>query len=178
MEVRFVEHFREHGVKVRSLRIAADTLRNELNTEHPFATDKVHVVADRADVMVREVLRASADKAGDIRLRSLVTNNYVMYEAIKHVLLPGIEFDARSGLANRWVPVPDKFPKVVINPKVGYGQPVGAAGVPTSILYDAWKAERENADAVAYWFDIPTTEVIEAVRFEGFLSHHGEERVA
>src|SRR6185312_4494977 len=82
MEIRFVEHFREHGVKARSLRIAASRLRDEYKTEHPFALEKVILIADKADVFVEEVLRESADEAADPRLRSLLTKNYVMYEAI------------------------------------------------------------------------------------------------
>jgi hypothetical protein len=52
MEVRFVEHFRYHGVKMRPLRCAAERLREEFETQHPFATDRVHLVADKADVFL------------------------------------------------------------------------------------------------------------------------------
>lgn len=166
MEIRFVEHFREHGVKVRSLRLAAQVLREEFKTAHPFALDRVVLVADKADVMVEEVLRDSANKAGDPRLRSLLTKNYVMYEAIKQSLIPGVKFDVKTHLAKRWAPVPLKFPKIIVDPRIAYGKPAGPSRIPTDVLYDAWFAENENADAVAHIYEVPSPEVIAAVSFE------------
>lgn len=170
MEVRFVEHFREHGVKVKSLRIAAETLRHEFSTDHPFAMKKVVIVADKADVFVADVFRNTAKKTNDLKLRSLVTKNYVMYEAIKQSLIPGVVFDDASHLAARWAPVPEIFPNIYLDPKIAYGQPAGRSGVSTSTIYEAWKAEHEDIDAVSYWHEIPTTEVLEAVRFEQTLT--------
>jgi uncharacterized protein (DUF433 family) len=178
MEVRFVEHFREHGVKVRSLRIAAKRLREEFKTDHPFALERVVLLADKADVFVDEVLKESAEEAGDPRLRSLLTHNYVMYEAIKQVLVPGIEFDAKTRLARAWRPRPKKFPDIIVDPRIAYGQPVGPSKVPTATLFDAWKAEKESTDAVAFWYQIPTAEVIAAVKFEKHLNRYAEVRAA
>ena len=178
MEVRFVEHFREHGVKVKSLRIAARKLRNELNTPHPFASQKVLLIADPADVYVKEALREGADAADDPRLRSLVTDNYVMYEAIRQALLPGVEFNPTSDLASRWKPIPDKFPKVVVDPRIAAGQPALPKGIPTETLYDAWKAEHKNIDTVAYWYELPTTDVLQAVKFEQALDDALQRRSA
>ena len=171
IEVRFVETFRDAGVKARSLRIAAHRLRDEFKTPHPFALDNVVLVADKADVFVEEVLRSSASEANDPRLRSLLTRNYVMYEAIKQSLLPGVRFDATTHLAECWAPVPDRFPKIVINPMVAYGQPAGPNRIATATLFDAWSAENEDADVVSYWYETPTAEVIQAVEFERHLNN-------
>ncbi len=178
MEIQFVEHFRVHGVKARSLRIAAARLKDEFKTTHPFAMDRVILVADKADVFVEEVLKDSADKAADPRLRSLLTKNYVIYEAIKQSLLPGVRFDATTHLADEWKPVPKQFPRIIIDPKIAYGQPVGPSRIPTATIYDAWLAEGENAEPVSHWFEIPTAEIIEAIRFEQHLSKRGEARAA
>lgn len=177
MEVRFVEHFREHA-KIRSLRIAAQKLRQEYGVDHPFAFKGVMVIADKADIYLAEVLRESAAEAGDVRLRSLVTDNYVMYEAIKRGLLPGVSFDPKSNLASEWAPLPDRFPRISIDPRKAYGQPIIPIGVPTGVLYDAWRAENENADAVAYWYGITVAEVAEAVRFEEALDDPVQRRAA
>jgi uncharacterized protein (DUF433 family) len=178
MEVRFVEQFREAGVKIKSLRIAADALRKELSTNHPFATQRVLIVADKADVLVKEVLRQSAEQAGDIRLRSLVSNNFVMYDAIKQSLLPGVEFEGSSGLASQWAPRYADFPQITINPKVAFGQPVVPRGIPTDTLYSAYKAEKDNADKVAYWYDVSAADVMDAVRFERALDESLRQRAA
>jgi hypothetical protein len=178
MEVRFVEHFREHGVKVRSLRIAAKRLREELKTKHPFASQKVILTADKADVFVKEVFRAAAEETDDVHLRSLTTNNYVMYETIRKLLIPGVEFNASTELASRWHPIPDRFPSVIVDPRVARGQPALPKGVPTEVLFDSWRAENKNVDAVAYWFNIPSTDVLQAVKFEQALDEDYQRRAA
>lgn len=169
VEIRFVEHFLSHGAKHRTLRHAAGELRNEFRTPHPFATDKVHLVADKADVFL-EIMRESAKKEKDRALMSLTTKNYVMTETIKRDLLPGITFDRQSHLAERFAPRPKQFPHIIVDPRIAYGQPTGPDGVPTVAIYDAWEAEGENADEVAYWFKIPTAAVVDAVRFEKLLN--------
>lgn len=178
MEVRFVEHFREHKVKPNTLRRAAAKLRKEFSTAHPFALRDVIVVADKADVLIREIFQESAEKEKDERFRSLLTDNYVMYEAIKQSLVPGVTFDAATKLANTWTPRPDEFPSIRINPKVAYGRPVTPKGIPTGTLYDAWIAEGKNEDTVAYWYGVPTPDVLEAIRFEQGVFHRGEARAA
>jgi uncharacterized protein (DUF433 family) len=178
MEIRFVEQFREQGVKVRSLRIAAAALREEFKTTHPFAMDRLILVADKVDVLVEEVFRESANKAGDTKLTSLLTKNYVMYEAIKQSLLPGVRFDTSSHLAARWAPIPDIFPQIVIDPKIAYGQPSGPTRVPTNVLFDAWQADNENVDSVSHWYEVPTTEVMAAVQFEQYLSQRIQAQAA
>jgi uncharacterized protein (DUF433 family) len=169
MEVRFVEHFREHGVRVRSLRRAAETLRQEYKTSHPFASSKVLLAADKVDVFVVETLKNAAEAEDDPRLRSLTTRNYVMYEAIRQSLVPGIEFDPRSHLAKQWAPLPDKFPNIIVNPLRAYGRPVIARGVPTGTLLDAFLTEGEQPDPVAEAYGLTAKEVLEAVEFERAL---------
>jgi uncharacterized protein (DUF433 family) len=178
MEVRFVEHFREHGVKARTLRIAAAKLRQEFHTSHPFAMDRMVLVADKVDILVEEILKESAAEAKDPRLRSLLTGNYVIYEAIKQGLLPGVRFDTGTHLARTWAPVPDLFPRIVIDPRIAYGHPVVPSRVPTATLYDAWHAEKENVDAVSYWYEVPTAEIVEAVKFERHLDTRRAARAA
>ena len=178
MEVRFVEHFRESGVKARALRIAAEKLRKKYKQDHPFALEHVLLVADRADIYVIEAMKDGARVADDRRLWSLLTDNYVMYEAIKASLLPGVEFDPKSRLARRWHPTPDAFPRVTLDPRIGYGQPALPSGIPTRTIYDAFKAEHGNVDAVVHWFGIPSPEVLEAVRFEEFLDQRRQKKAA
>jgi uncharacterized protein (DUF433 family) len=178
MEIRFVMFFREKGVKIASLRKASDTLRKDFSTEHPFALSKVLLRADKADVYVVEVLQKSAIEAGDVRLRSLVTNNYVMEEIIRQSILPGVEFDTSTSLAKAWKPIPDSFPDIIVNPRRAFGQPTISAGVPTGTLYGAWKTEHENADIVADWFGVSAREVMDAIRFEQTLDEFASRRAA
>ena len=178
MEVRFVERFREAGCKVAALRRAADRLRAEVATEHPFAYRPFLLVADKADVFVKEVFKKSAEETGDIRLRSLVTNNYAMYEAIKQSLLPGVSFDTASDFVSQWTPIPERFPDVKIDPRIAYGHPTLPNGIPTSTLNDAWRAEHGNADKVAYWYGVSSNDVRNAVQFENALDEHTRRKAA
>lgn len=169
MEVRFVEHFREHGVKVASLRRAAQTLREQFDTTHPFALSTVLLAADRADVFVVETMRKAAQEEADHRLLSLTTRNYVMYEAIKQALVPGMTFDPHSNLAKEWRPFPEQFPMVTLNPLRAFGRPVIERGIPTETLRDAYILEGERADPVADAYGITVKDVIAAVEFEKCL---------
>lgn len=169
MEVRFVLHFTEHGVKAQSLRIAAEALRREFGVNHPYATDRVLLTADKADVFVIETLNKSAQEADDPKLRSLTTKNYVMYTAIQKLLLPGVEFHRESRLAKIWTPLPERFPSIQINPKRAFGRPIVPQGVPTEAIFDAWQAENQDYDKVARWFSLPSIIVKEAVDFERAL---------
>jgi hypothetical protein len=45
-------------------------------------------------------------------------------------------------------------------------------------LYDAWKAENEDLDEVAYWYEVATTDVLDAVKFELFLDCPDQEQAA
>lgn len=170
MEVRFVEHFREAGVKARTLRRAAERLRKEFELPHPFANERVVLIADQSDVLVEQVFKASAEEQEDKRFLSLLTNNYVMYEAIKQSLIPGLRFDPNSRLVRSWKPRPSEFPTITVDPHIAYGQPAVPEGIPTGTLYDAWVAEKEDFDSVAYWFEIPTPSVRQAVEFERALA--------
>lgn len=171
MEVRFVEHFREQGVKVRTLRRSLETARKVFGEPKPLATSKIRFVArqDKRDVFVEEVLRPVAEETGDRKLWSLITKQYEIYEFIRDRLASSIRFDPDTALANRWIPRPNEFPEIVIDPRVAYGQPIVPGRVPTRALFDAWRAEDENLDAVADWFDVPVTEAKMAVAFEQLL---------
>lgn len=168
IELRFIEHFREHGVKMKTLRSAAFRLRREFETTHPFATDHVHLIADKADIF-RVIMRETGHEAKDRALMSLTTDNYILEEMIKRGLVPGITFEADSHLAKRWKPRPATFSEIVVDPRVAYGQPCGPSGIPTGTLFDAWRAEGEDYDAAASWFGVKAQDISRAVDFERAL---------
>ena len=73
-------------------------------------------------------------------------------------------------MARRWAPRQDRFPEIVIDLRVAYGQPVGPSGIPTATIMDTYAAEGENLDEVALWFGVPVAEAARAVNFEKFLN--------
>jgi uncharacterized protein (DUF433 family) len=88
-----------------------------------------------------------------------------MYDVIEQILAKGVEFNPKSLLAEEWPPIAD-CPRVIINPRYAYGQPVvGEKKIPTSALYRLWKAEG-RIEKVAAWYGIKTAEAQEAIEFE------------
>lgn len=168
IETRFVEHFRRHEVKPRTLRVAQEALRNRFKVRHPFATGKIIFEADKADVFIHE-MRQAAEAEHDVALLSLTTDNFVLREVVKQNLVPGLEFDAEQKYAREWKPRPDRFPTVSVDPRVAYGQPSLPSGQATGLIYSSWKAQKEDIDAVAYWTGMKVHDIQIAVEFERLL---------
>ena len=162
IETRFVEHFRRQGVTLQSLRKAAQTLRELLGQDHPFATSNVKFMTDRQEVFVR-----AANEERDTVLLNLVTKQYEMYAVLEEVLARGLAFHPSSGIALEWHPKPKEFPSVLLNPKISFGQPIIMPHkVPTEAIFNSWKAEDGSYQAVAEWFDVAESAAREAVEFE------------
>lgn len=167
IEIRFIEHFREQGVRVQTLRRAIETARIAFGTQKPLATRHIRFTPteDRKDILVEEVLRPAAQEAKDPKLWSLMTAQYVIFEAIRTRLLKGLTFDTETLLAKSWQPRPDEFPDILIDPTIAYGQPTLPSRVPTKAIYSAWKAG-EQLDSLADWYQVPFAHAEVAVAFE------------
>ena len=164
MEIRSINYFRNKGVSLKNLRKVAINLRNELKVDHPFSTN-TKLVTDR-----REIFIHSAEETGDDTLLSLVTKQYTFYEVWEQFLEEGIAFDMNTGLPKSWVPIPNEFPDVNVDPRFAYGHPtISKNHVPTNALYKLWKAEK-NYKIVGDWFGVKKSEVEEAVQFEESLA--------
>jgi uncharacterized protein (DUF433 family) len=88
-----------------------------------------------------------------------------MYEAIEGILAKNVEFNPVTLLAEEWAPLAE-CPRVIINPRYAYGQPViGQKKIPTSALYRTFKAEG-RIEKAASWYGIPVDEAREALEFE------------
>lgn len=166
IEVRFIDHFRRQGVSLQSLRKAANTARDQWRVKHPFAMSKTKFMTDR-----KTVFEATARDEHDTILLDLVTRQYAMYVLIEDVLAKGVTFDPGSGLAIEFRPRPADFPDVAMSPTIAYGQPcIRPANVPTSAIFQSWKAEDGDYTAVADWFGIDGKLAKQAIEFELSLS--------
>jgi uncharacterized protein (DUF433 family) len=171
MEVRFVRYFREQKVGWKTLHAAAVEARKELKTDHPFASKRIFAT-DGKRIYLVEFLRKAAESFGDERAMDLITKQFQIYEAIKASLVKGVEFDPKTYMVDRWYPRPEKFPAIIIDPRIAHGRPATSLrGVPTEALYDAWRAEEEDYSVVADWFELPIREVRQAVNFQRSVFH-------
>lgn len=157
-EIRFFETFRKE-FSLQFLRKVAAKARNNLKTKHPFALSAEKFVTDR-----KRIFQLTAEETGE-KIHDVLSDQYEMYEAIERIIAKGVEFSPTSLLAEEWSPLPE-CPRVIINPRYAYGQPViGERRVPTSALYRLWKAEG-RVEKVASWYGIKSDEAREAIEFE------------
>jgi uncharacterized protein (DUF433 family) len=162
IEVRFVDHFRSHGVSLQALRKAAETAREIWKQQHPFATSKAKYLTDR-----KTIFQETAEQTNDKVLLDLVTRQYSMYVFFEDFLNRGLDFDPATGLAREWRPSLKEFPHIVISPQISYGQPVVTpSNVPTSKIFETWKAEDGSYAAVMDWYEIDEAAAREAIEFQ------------
>lgn len=161
LEIRFVDYFRRQGVSLQSIRAAAESARRDLQHTHPFALSNVKFVTDRKKIFLH-----TAEAIGDDRLMDIVSGQHAMYDVIESFLAKGVEFNP-SGLAKEWRPEPANYPDVVLHPLRAHGQPVlEPFGVPTSALFQLWRAEDQDYDRVADWFEIDRSKIEQAIEYE------------
>lgn len=164
MELRWLAHFRNQGVSGQALRKMAAAAR-EMVGDHPFARCDVFYKTD-----LKTVYAEIAAQEGDKRLIELLSRQYEL-DVIEESLKKGVQFNSSQYL-DEWRPRPDEYPNIVINPRMSSGQPsLKDSGVSVDTIVDAWQAESGDANAVADWFEIPASEVMEAVKFRKELPH-------
>jgi hypothetical protein len=178
MELRLIETLRDQEVKPRTIRSAIIEARKIFENERPFATDRILLKTDGKHVFVEEVLKKVAQEEKDKRLWNLLTKQYEHYELMERTLIKGVTFDPESHLARTWVPRPDRFPRIIIDPRIAYGTPVTPSHVPTETIYEIFKAENDNVAAAADWFQIALNEAEMAVRFQQELMARPEKIAA
>lgn len=160
IEVQFVHAFRVHGVKWKTLRLAAWRARQIFNHHHPFATKRF--LTDGHSIFA-ELHHETHEKS----LLDLAQNQFAITQVISPSLIAAIDFDEDQ--AERWWPL-GRRKQVVIDPKRSFGQPiVNEGGVPTVVLADAYRAERSIKRVVA-WFDVGKAAVRDAVEYERKLA--------
>ena len=139
-----------------------------LNEDKPLATDRLRFLLseDRKNIFVEEILKPAAKEMSDMRLWSLLTKQYEIYELMQEKLARGVSFDPQTHLATRWVPRPGDFPDIFIDPKIAFGRPVIPSFVPTETIMKSWLAEGKDYNSVADWFDVSVLEIQKAVDFE------------
>lgn len=155
IEVRFLEHFRNHGVSWRAIRIAADRARRLLNDPHPFLTTRF-----RTDG--RHLFAEMGTETSDPVLLDLVHNEYRFHQIIEEYLIKDLDYD-ENGLF-RWHPI-GRRRRVLVDRRVRFGSPIVYEGVPTSVLANAAQAEG-SIHAAAQWYEVSEASVRDAVRFE------------
>lgn len=155
VDILWVKAFLGHGVSLHAIRKAATRMVQITQERHPFC--KHTFLTDG-----RTIFAQFRSELEDGNLLDLVTSQYAFEELVAPFLRV---LDYEKDVAARWWPL-DRSHKVLVDPGRSLGAPIVERGVPTSILYGTFKAENENAERVAWWYEVSVAEVNDAVAFE------------
>lgn len=155
VEVKFVAHFRDHGLSMQSIRRIIGIATDLLEQSYPLSSIRFKTLGKRvfAEVLEGEERKLVFDLATGQLLLSFMWDQ--LYEALEYS-----KFDELL----RWWPL-GKHHRVVIDPRRSFGRPITLEGVPTSVLAAALRAEK-SADKVARWFEVEPASVQDADEFE------------
>jgi len=161
LEVRFVQAFRKYGVSLQTIRVASEQAREMFDHPYPFTCKRFQTDG-------RTIFAAAMKHTGEEQLLDLARRQFAFTKIIEPSLYRGIEFGSDE-LASHWYPLP-RSKAVVLDPTIAFGKPIVTNGsVRTSILYDAFKAEKSK-QYVAKLYEVPLSAVESAIRFEERLA--------
>lgn len=165
IEVAVVAAARDAGVPLWAIRDTREYMRQEFDSEFPFAeyrfkTDGKKLWVDYMDVVGRGGRGKLLEVSGKGQL--------AWAEIIGR--LQEFEYDQKIGLAVRWHVAGRRSP-VIIDPRIRFGAP-SVEGVPTRLLAARWEAG-ESPEEIADDFDLAEREVLAALKFEGVEAAKG-----
>src|SRR5882724_5383928 len=108
LEVRFVDAFRRHGVRWKTIRLAAERAAEILHDTHPFSTKKFKT--DGPNIFADIV-----QSTGEESLLDLAKSQYEFKQVVEPFLFEGLEFSDLGIQPVRWWPLPHSR-RVVIDP--------------------------------------------------------------
>lgn len=159
IELYVAGSLRNHGVSLQRLRRIHSKMSEYLNSKHPFS--KREILTDGVDLFIK-----SDDEDGRDELIDILRDQRV-FPSILLPFLKSIEFDPSDHLARRW----QIAPMVVVDPSICFGKPIiEPVGMSAAILAQAYRANGEDADLVAYWYNVKPSHVMAAVEFEDRLA--------
>lgn len=158
LELRFVDAFIRAGVSWRTMRRAHAKAQDELNTTHPFCSNRI--ATDGRNILLRQ-----GEEDSDEALINLATDQRE-FSRIVETFLKELEF---SGTDIVWWPL-GRGRNIVLDPKRNFGQPtVARSGVPSLVLARSARANG-SPDTVAKWYEVQPEEIADAVEFERLLA--------
>lgn len=164
LELKLVHEFRQHGLSLPVIREAARIAQEEFGTSYPFARQHFHTDG-------KKVFLEAAKQVGDTHLVDVISKQYVMEQVYRASFLASIDYSS-IGDAERWYPMnddhhPDK--SIVLDPQRAFGKPIlTESGVPTRVLYDAYRLD-EPLEVIAANYAITPEAVKQAVLYESRL---------
>lgn len=160
IEIRFLDAFLQHGVSMRTIRVASVRARDLLGRTHPFSAQMFKT--DGRSILA-EVARGG--KKGIPELLNLVKDQWEFQKVVSPMLYAGLQFNDYAE-PERWWPMTTKK-LVVIDPTRSFGAPI-AEGVRTQVLAASAHAEG-SPRLTSQLYGVSPRAVKHAVQFEAFL---------
>jgi uncharacterized protein (DUF433 family) len=155
IDVYVAGQLRERAVPLQTLRRVFKKMSEDLKTTHPFSHKELQT--DGEDVFIRSI-----DDEGKEELVEVLTRQKVFVEIIEP-FLKRIDYDSDALLARRW----HISNEVVVDPAICFGKPIlEDVSIPTVVLFDAYRANNNDAALVGRWYKVRPEQVKAAVRFE------------
>jgi len=163
IELRFIKIFRNNGISLQKIKKAFEEAKQTLETAHPFSTRRFYT--DGKEIFLK--FAKDPAKRDSVKILGLLTRQYNFPEIIEPYLRD-LDYDGKDE-PQRWKPISGKG-EIVLDPQRHFGQPIiNKYGIPTTVLYNTYKAEQEDVPTVAYWYEIDPMYVELAVEFEESL---------
>ncbi|MEM9790916.1 MAG: DUF433 domain-containing protein [Planctomycetota bacterium] len=148
---------REH-VSTHTIRKLRGALVDLWKTHHPFGRQEFYT----DDTGTRVFIEIAQEEDEESQFIEILKRQHAMPSVLKPSL-KHLEYSHETGFAERL----QLIDGVVIDPRRRYGKPIVVdSGVPTAVLFEAFKSSRENVDLVAAWYGVESEEVRAAVSFE------------
>lgn len=161
IDLLFVKQFLDHGISLQRLRKALQEAK-QIVPGHHFAQRVFFTDGHKVYLKVKD------REAG--ALIELLSNGQWVIAPIIEKIAHQVDFEKRSGFAQKWYPAGRDEP-VVIDPRVAFGAPaIVGRGITTANIFDMYEAECENIEVVCDWMGLEPAEAASAVRFERRLA--------
>ena len=159
VELLFIKAFRDYGVTLPTIRLAAKEGAKRWGTTHPFCIKRF--VTDG-----RAIFRTIVDEVGEERLLDM-TRSQLAFFSILSPYLKQLDYGAIG--VDRWWPL-GKGRLVYIDPTISFGRPVVTPkSIPTEMICQAVEVNRSE-ELVAKWYGVPVSSVRAALEFERSLA--------
>lgn len=160
IELAVVAAFRESGVTLQRIYEAREHIRNQFQSEYPFAdyrfkTDGKVLLLDYSQI---------DKKTGKGKLLEANRNGQLAWEDILEARLREFDYDKKEKLVLRWHVAGPKSP-IIIDPRLCFGSPT-VRGTPTWAIKGRWAAG-EQISEIADDFGLKEEIVFQALQFEG-----------
>lgn len=158
IELRWVAFFRQAGISLQKIRRVREIAANELRTNRPFSTNRY--TSDYVNIF---------EKVNWTKRERRLVDPLSKQSYFADLLNPFLHsLDYERDTASRWWWLGREH-GLYLDPKINLGRP-SVRGIRADILMGAYKAEQQDAEKVARWFEVEPGDVIDAVEFNENLA--------